>query len=202
VTAAATALLLGASPAHAQDISISFGQGNGTGLTERVFQLIALLTVLSLAPSILVMMTLVHPDRGGAVAVAHRARHRDRAAQCGDHFARFVSHRVRHGAGVPRSYDLGIRPLMANEINAEQAFERSSGPLKAFMVKNVRDKDLKLNDLAREPLPAEPEQMSLRILIPAFMVSELKRAFEIGFCCSLLSLYFQNLCLDEQTIRK
>ena len=50
------------------------------------------------------------------------------------------------------------------------------------MLKNVRDKDLKLfNDLAKEPLPATPEQMSLRILIPAFMISELKRAFEIGF---------------------
>jgi flagellar biosynthetic protein FliP len=50
------------------------------------------------------------------------------------------------------------------------------------MLKNVRDKDLKLfNDLAREPAPATPDQISLRILIPAFMISELKRAFEIGF---------------------
>ncbi len=50
------------------------------------------------------------------------------------------------------------------------------------MLKNVRDKDLKLfNDMAKEPPPATPEQMSLRILIPAFMISELKRAFEIGF---------------------
>jgi flagellar biosynthetic protein FliP len=50
------------------------------------------------------------------------------------------------------------------------------------MLKNVRDKDLKLfNDLAKEPVPATPEGVSLRILIPAFMISELKRAFEIGF---------------------
>jgi len=50
------------------------------------------------------------------------------------------------------------------------------------MLKNVRDKDLKLfNDLAKEPAPAAPEAISLRILIPAFMISELKRAFEIGF---------------------
>ena len=71
---------------------------------------------------------------------------------------------------------------MANEINAEQAFERSAVPFRAFMLKNVRDKDLKLfNDLAKEPPPAAPEQISLRILIPAFMISELKRAFEIGF---------------------
>ena len=54
-TAAAITLLIVTAPAHAQDVSISFGQG--TGLTERVIQLIALLTVLSLAPSILVMMT-------------------------------------------------------------------------------------------------------------------------------------------------
>jgi flagellar biosynthetic protein FliP len=50
------------------------------------------------------------------------------------------------------------------------------------MLKNVREKDLKLfNDLAREPVPASPEALSLRILVPAFMISELKRAFEIGF---------------------
>jgi flagellar biosynthetic protein FliP len=86
------------------------------------------------------------------------------------------------GPAFQRSYDVGIKPMIANEITAEQAFERSSGPFKEFMLKNVRDKDLKLfNDLAKEPMPATPEQVSLRILIPAFMISELKRAFEIGF---------------------
>jgi len=50
------------------------------------------------------------------------------------------------------------------------------------MQKNVREKDLKLfMDLSGEPPPATPEEMSLRILVPAFMISELKRAFEIGF---------------------
>jgi flagellar biosynthetic protein FliP len=67
-------------------------------------------------------------------------------------------------------------------VTAEQAFQRSAEPFRAFMLKNVREKDLKLfNDLAKEPLPAQPEQMSLRILVPAFMISELRRAFEIGF---------------------
>ena len=55
-------------------------------------------------------------------------------------------------------------------------------PLRSFMQKNVREKDLKLfMDLSGEPPAASPEQMSLRILVPAFMISELKRAFEIGF---------------------
>src|SRR5205814_10221037 len=59
---------------------------------------------------------------------------------------------------------------------------RASGPFKQFMLKNVRDKDLKLfNDLSKEALPATPDEVSLRILIPAFMISELTRAFEIGF---------------------
>jgi flagellar biosynthetic protein FliP len=86
------------------------------------------------------------------------------------------------GPALQRSYDVGIRPLINNEISVEQAFERSSEPLKVFMQKNVREKDLALfSDLSHEPRPASPEEMSLRILVPAFMISELKRAFEIGF---------------------
>ena len=86
------------------------------------------------------------------------------------------------GPAFQRAYDVGIKPLIANEISAEQAFERASEPFQDFMQKNVREKDLELFiDLSREPPPATPEEMSLRILVPAFMISELKRAFEIGF---------------------
>ena len=178
-TGVAIALLLSI-PAHAQDISINFGQG--TGLTERVIQLIALLTVLSLAPSILVMMTsftrivvvlsLLRTALGTATAPPNAV-----IMSLSLFLTAFVM-----GPAFQRSYDVGIRPMLANEITVEQAFERSSGPFKEFMLKNVRDKDLKLfTDLAKEPVPASPDQVSLRILIPAFMISELKRAFEIGF---------------------
>jgi flagellar biosynthetic protein FliP len=166
--------------ALAQDISINFGQG--AGLTERVIQLVALITVLSLAPSILVMMTsftrivvvlsLLRTALGtgtappNAVIVA---------------LALFLTAFVM-GPAFQNAYDVGIKPLVANEITAEQAFERSSGPFKTFMLKNVREKDLAMfMDLSREQKPATPEELSLRILIPAFMISELKRAFEIGF---------------------
>ena len=178
-TAVAIALLLSV-PAQAQDVSINFGQG--TGLTERVIQLIALLTVLSLAPSILVMMTsftrivvvlsLLRTALGTATAPPNAV-----IVSLALFLTAFVM-----GPAFQRAYDVGVKPMIANEITAEQAFERSSGPFKEFMLKNVRDKDLKLfNDLAKEPTPATPEQVSLRILIPAFMISELKRAFEIGF---------------------
>jgi flagellar biosynthesis protein FliP len=178
-TAAAIGLLL-VIPAHAQDISINFGQGSG--LTERVIQLVALLTVLSLAPSILVMMTsftrivvvlsLLRTALGTATAPPNAV-----IVSLALFLTAFVM-----GPAFQRAYDVGVKPLMANEVTTEQAFERSAEPFRAFMLKNVRDKDLKLfNDLSREAVPTEPEQMSLRILIPAFMISELKRAFEIGF---------------------
>jgi flagellar biosynthetic protein FliP len=180
--AAAVAAIIGATagPAVAQDISINFGEG--AGLTERVIQLIAFLTVLSLAPSILIMMTsftrivvvlsLLRTALGTATAPPN-------AVIIG--LALFLTAFVM-GPALQRAYDAGIKPLIANEITIEQAFERSSEPLKTFMQKNVREKDLALfTDLSREPRPETPEQMSLRILVPAFMISELKRAFEIGF---------------------
>ncbi len=178
--AAGVGLILGATAAYAQDVSINFGQG--TGLTERVIQLIALLTVLSLAPSILVMVTsftriivvlsLLRTALGTATAPPNAVL---------ISLALFLTAFVM-GPAFQTAYDTGVRPMINNEITPEQAFQRSSIPFKAFMLKNVRDKDLKLfSDLSREPPPATPEEISLRILVPAFMISELKRAFEIGF---------------------
>jgi len=86
------------------------------------------------------------------------------------------------GPAFQRAYDQGVKPLVANEIEPEQAFERSSEPFRGFMLKNVREKDLQLFvNLSQQPKPERAEDMSLRILVPAFMISELKRAFEIGF---------------------
>jgi flagellar biosynthetic protein FliP len=175
-----TALATAASPAVAQDISINFGQGGG--LTERVIQLIAFITVLSVAPSSLIMMTsftrivvvlsLLRTALGTATAPPNAV-----IVALALFLTAFVM-----GPALQSAYDAGIRPLINNEISVEQAFERASQPLKVFMQRNVREKDLALfSDLSREPRPATPEELSLRILVPAFMISELKRAFEIGF---------------------
>ncbi|TAK50330.1 MAG: flagellar biosynthesis protein FliP [Xanthobacteraceae bacterium] len=169
-----------ADPAWAQDISINLGQGGG--VTERAVQLIALLTVLSLAPSILVMMTsftrivvvlsLLRTALGTATAPPNAV-----IIALALFLTGFVMAPV-----LQRSYDDGVRPLIANQISVEQAMERGVAPLRGFMQKNVREKDLKLFiDLSGETAPAAPEQLSLRVLVPAFMISELKRAFEIGF---------------------
>jgi len=177
---ALAALLAGVVSASAQDISSNFGQGGG--LTERVLQLIALLTVLSLAPSILVMVTsftrivvvlsLLRTALGTATAPPNAVL---------ISLAMFLTAFVMWPTFVT-AYDAGVRPLVANEITPEQAFERAADPFRVFMQKNVRDKDLKLfQDLSGQPVPDKPEDMSLRVLVPSFMISELKRAFEIGF---------------------
>src|SRR4029453_5968298 len=162
-TAAVLALLLVSAPAQPQDISINFGQG--AGLTERVIQLVALLTVLSLAPSILVMMTsftrivvvlsLLRTALGTATAPPNAV-----IVSLALFLTAFVM-----GPAFQRAYDTGVKPLIANEVTAEQAFERSAQPFRDFMLKNVRDKDLKLfADMAKEAEPAKPENLSLRVL--------------------------------------
>lgn len=176
-----TGLVLAASlPAGAQDISVNFGQN--AGLTERVIQMIAMLTVLSLAPSILVMMTsftriivvlsLLRTALGTATAPPNAV-----IVSLALFLTAFVM-----GPALQTAYDTAIKPLVNNEITTQQAFDRGSVPLRAFMEKNVREKDLKLFvGMAKMPEPAKPEDLSLRVLVPAFMISELKRAFEIGF---------------------
>jgi flagellar biosynthesis protein FliP len=146
--------------------------------------------VLSLAPSILVMMT----SFTRIVVVLSLLRTALGTASAPPNavivsLALFLTAFVMSPA-LQRAYDTGIRPLAAYEITAEQAFERGSQPLRAFMQNNVREKDLNLfSDIAKEAEPVKPEDLSLRVLVPAFMISELKRAFEIGFLlfCRFLS---------------
>ncbi len=174
-------LLASAGSVSAQDISVNFGN-NGTGVTERVVQLVALITILSLAPAILVMVTsftrivvvlsLLRTAIGlqtappNAVVVS---------------LALFLTAFVM-GPAFQTAYDTAVKPVIAGEMQPQQAFEKAAEPFRAFMLKNVREKDLALFiDLSREAKPETPEATSLRILVPAFMISELRRAFEIGF---------------------
>src|ERR1700761_2922761 len=120
---ALTATQAVAVPAHAQDISINLGGGNG-GVTERAIQLIALLTVLSIAPSILVMMTaftrivvvlsLLRTAMGTSTAPPNSVIIA---------LALFLTAFVM-GPVLQKSYDDGIRPLIANEIGVEDALQR------------------------------------------------------------------------------
>ncbi len=81
-----------------------------------------------------------------------------------------------------RSWELGVKPYMDEVIGYEQAFEEGVKPFKEFMIKNTREKDLALfYRIKKEENPKNIDDVPLTLLMPAFVVSELKTAFEIGF---------------------
>jgi flagellar biosynthetic protein FliP len=78
-------------------------------------------------------------------------------------------------------YQTAILPMQANQISATQAFEIGQAPLRKFMIHYVREKDVALFvDLAKEPRPASTDDISMRVLLPAYILSELKAGFQIG----------------------
>jgi len=177
--AATLGLTLAAGGALAQSVSLDLGAG---GTTERALQLVALITVLALAPSVLVMATSF--TRIVVVFSILRSALGTQSAPPNTvitSLALFLTAFVMAPVGR-EAYRTGVEPLLAGQITQSVAFERASIPFKAFMLKNVREKDLKLFlDMAKVPTPSGPEAVGLEIVTPAFMISELRRAFEIGF---------------------
>jgi flagellar biosynthesis protein FliP len=78
-------------------------------------------------------------------------------------------------------YDVAVVPMQRGRIDAMQAVERGAEPLRHFMAHYVREKDVALFvDLAKEPRPHNANDLSLRVLVPAYIVSELSTGFQIG----------------------
>jgi len=178
--AAAALLIVTTAPAVAQNVTIGFGED--TGVTERAIQIIALVTVLSLAPSILIMVTSFT-----RIVVVLSLLRTAIGVQASPPNTVVISLALFLTAFVmapvfQKAYETGVQPLLNEEIELNQAFEKASGPFQGFMLAHVREKDLELFlDLSGGEQPSTPEEVSLRVLVPAFMISELKRAFEIGF---------------------
>lgn len=179
--AIALGLLLGlAGGAYAQNLSIDFG--DDTTLTERAVQLIGLITLLSLAPSLLVMVTSF--TRIVVVLSLLRTAIGLQTAPPNSvmvSLALFLTLFIMQPT-LQQSYDQGIAPLLAGQIEFAEAFNEAAAPLHGFMRANVREQDLSLfYDLTQAQVPDDPTAIPLQLLIPAFMISELRRAFEIGF---------------------
>ncbi|MEE9139578.1 MAG: flagellar type III secretion system pore protein FliP [Alphaproteobacteria bacterium] len=177
---AAALVVLGAAPAASQTLSLDLGEGSSA--TARIVQILLLLTVLSLAPSILVMMTsftrivVVLSFLRSALGLQQTPPN---AVIIG--LALFLTAFIM-GPVFETSYNQGIAPLIENKISEEEAFDRSIAPLHGFMLGQVREQDLTLFlEIAEVEVLDAPEEVPLRILIPAFMITELRRAFEIGF---------------------
>ncbi len=173
-------LLLIPSVAFAQNVTIDFG--DDATLTERAIQLIGLVSILALAPSILVMVTSF--TRIVVVLSLLRTAIGLQTAPPNSvmiSLALFLTAFIM-APTLQVSYERGVAPLIAGQIEFDEAFDEAVKPIHNFMLNNVREKDVVLfMDLAQEPVPEEPEALPLQILIPAFMISELRRAFEIGF---------------------
>lgn len=180
IGSAVVATLLGLSAASAQTLSLDLGQG--AGVTERALQLIALITLMSVAPTALVMVTsftrivVVLSLLRSAIGTQTAPPNAVMIA-----LALFLTVFVMQPT-FQQAWDAAGRPLTENQITLEQAFERATPPFKTFMLRHVRDKDLNLFlDMSREPRPNAIEDLKLAVIVPAFMISELRRAFEIGF---------------------
>ncbi len=177
---AAALVLLAAEPAMAQSLSLDLGAGASS--TGRIVQIVALITVLSLAPSILVMVT----SFTRIIVVLSFLRNAMGVQQTPPNavlisLALFLTAFVMTPT-LEQSYREGIAPLIEDRIDEKEAFARSIKPVHSFMMRHVREQDLQLfMNIAQTPAVQSPEDTPLRSLIPAFMISELKRAFEIGF---------------------
>ncbi len=206
--------VMGAGSAMAQQAA---GAGDllpaGELVTGRIVQLVVLLTLLSLAPGLLIMVTSFT-----RIVVALAFLRSGLGLQTTPanliliSLALFMTFFIMQPV-FEKAWNEGVRPLMDNRITQEEAWTRTVAPFREFMLDHVREKDLAMfRDLAegtaagradrrdapqRQEQNAEGEEVPLRILVPAFMISELRRGFEIGF---LIALPFLVIDLIVATI--
>lgn len=153
-------------------------------VTGRMVQLILLITMLSVAPGLLMMVTCF--TRFVIVLALLRAGlglQTTPANMILVSLALFMTFYVM-APTFDRVWQNGLKPFAEDKISEEEAYTQITQPLREFMRANVRPKDLELfEDLAEERFgPRAPDaEIELRVLIPAFMISELRRGFEMGF---------------------
>lgn len=161
------------------DMGSSQQFGDSGVFTSKIIQIIGLLTILSLAPSIIVMVT----SFTRIVVVLSFLRTAMGLQQTPPNIViisltLFLTFFIMSPT-LNKSYQDGILPLMQNSITEEQAWENISKPFHSFMLANTKEKELQLFiDISKSDTQ---DEIALHVLIPAFIISELKRAFEIGF---------------------
>ena len=185
--ACAMVLILLPVAAYAQSFSVDLGQGPAhagatptTGTTGRLVQITALFTVLSLAPSLLVMVTgftrivVVLTLLRGALGAQGTPPN---VVVIG--FSLFLTFFVMQPS-MERAWIEGVQPMMNGSLPEIEALTRAAEPFRAFMLANAKAADIESFEEMAHIAPA-PGRTSWRALIPAFMVGELRRAFEMGF---------------------
>ena len=160
----------------------------GSTASGRIVQLVGLLTVLSIAPGLLVMVTSFT-----RFAIAFSFLRSGLGLQTTPanlilvSLSLFMTFYVM-APTFDRAWTTGLQPLIENQLSEQEAYARITQPFREFMLGQVRDKDLRLfDDLAKDTIKTTGDRstVDLRILIPAFMISEIRRGFEIGFLIAL-----------------
>ncbi len=163
-------------------VEIRIGGGENRGGLTTPLQILVLMTVLSLAPAILVSVT----SFTRILVVSHFLRQALGTQTMPPNqvligLALFLTYFIMQPVGERINQD-ALQPMMDGKITEMQALDRACVPLREFMVRYTREKDLGLFlNIAKEKKPRDMKSVPMRILIPSFMISELKKAFQIGF---------------------
>lgn len=183
IALAAPAFFLSAADALAGGPSVSIDLGaDAPKQTAVVVQILILLTVLSLAPALFIMVT----SFTRIVIVLSFLRQALGAQSVPPNqvllsLALFLTMFIMAPVGQA-VYTDSLQPLMAERISYEEAWKKGIEPVRGFMLRQVRERDLELFiDLGRLPKPEKAEQIPIHVVIPAFILSELRVAFQIGF---------------------
>ena len=172
----------------------SDGSGETASMSGRIIQVFALMTVLSVAPGIIIVATsftrfvIVFSMLRSALGLNQTPPNMVIIS-----LSLFMSFFVMQPV-MEKSWNEGLSPLLEQEISEEEAIGRITDPFKEFMFANTRDKDLDLFlDIAEVPPETEMtvENTPWRSMVPAFLISELRKAFTIGFL-----LYLPFLAID------
>lgn len=175
-------------------LDLNITSNAGSVKLESTLQILILLTILSLAPSILIMVT----SFTRIIVVFHFLRtalgtQTTPPNQVLVGLALFITFAVMSPVITQVNTD-AVQPFVAGKITQKTAIEKGSAPLKTFMLKQTREKDLKLfmtiNDVSSDSIESY-EDLSLITVIPAFIISELRTAFIIGFI-----LYLPFIVID------
>lgn len=185
-------LLLLPGAAWAQELTISLGRATGPEQISSTLQVLLLLTVLSLAPAILLMTT----GFTRIVIVLSFVRQAMGTQQMPPNqiivgLAMFLTFFIMAPV-FERINEQALQPYIKKQISQEQALTQAVAPLRDFMFSQTGEKDIGLLlEIAGREVPETREELSTMTLIPAFMLSELKRAFQMGFL-----IYIPFLVID------
>jgi flagellar biosynthetic protein FliP len=181
---AAAAFLVSLSPATAQTVDLNaLIPAGGASASGRIIEMVALLTVLSVAPGLLIMVTsftrfivalsFLRSGLGVQSAPANLVL---------ISLALFMTFFVM-APTFDRAWQTGLKPMLDNQISQQDALVAVAQPFREYMLSQVREKDIALfESLSKGRFDAgDRAKVDLRVLIPAYMVSELRRGFEIGF---------------------